>query len=96
MKQWLASNMIQVYVRLLNEGVDVCRPTTGTLLRPMVVQLNATIDYDPFSEEWEFGPGSIVECKFERCHGGTILIAKRAAKSTQSWPTTDRLVLLSG
>ncbi len=67
----------EVYVALLDEGVNVWRPalalpvdeTTYVLLRPD--------DYDPDDETWEFPPGSIVACETRRVRDGEIFAAVR-------------------
>jgi hypothetical protein len=72
-----STNTVEVYVRLLNEGTDVLRPTTGLLLGPDVVQVEATVDYDPATEEWEFPPGSKVRCVSENRGGHRLLVARQ-------------------
>lgn len=54
---------IVIYIRLLNEGVDVVRPTYGEFIANNIFRVLPTENYDPEDEEWEFLPGSIVECK---------------------------------
>ena len=41
-----------------------------------------TTDYDPEVEEWEFPPGSIVECILETRDGREILVARKMAYMT--------------
>jgi hypothetical protein len=71
-----STNAVEVYVRLLNEGTDVLRPTTGLLLAPDVVQISAIADYDPTIEEWEFPPGCKVRCASEIRGGNRMLVAR--------------------
>ncbi len=68
---------IQVYVQLLNEGTLVYRPTRGTIVGPLVVRLEATPDYDPDDEEWEFLPGSTVAIETLMLSEGAHLVATR-------------------
>lgn len=44
----------EVFVRLLDEGTDVRRPTMAIALGGTRYQLLATDDYDPDEEHWEF------------------------------------------
>ncbi len=66
---------IQVHVRLLNEGSLCCRPTTGLVVAPRVVRLDATPDYDSADEEWEFTPGTLVTLTVRSDETGPFLIA---------------------
>lgn len=52
-----------IYIRLLNEGTDVSRPTEALELGSGLFRVLPTHDYDPEDEEWEFLPGSVVECE---------------------------------
>lgn len=73
----MATNQIQIYVALLNEGTEVFRLTTGLVVGQDVVQVEPTVDYDPDIEEWEFPPGSRVRCARELRGGNEILIARQ-------------------
>jgi hypothetical protein len=72
-----STNVIELYIPLLNEGTDVLRPTTGLLLGHNIVQVLATVDYDPGVEEWEFPPGSKVKCISETKGGRKLLVARQ-------------------
>lgn len=72
----MSTNTIQLYVPLLNEGTDVLRPTTGVFVGRDVVRVEATHDYDPDVEDWEFPPGSEVRCIAELRGGAQILVAR--------------------
>lgn len=72
----LSTDEIVLYVPLLNEGTDVLRPTTGIVIQPDVVRVIATPDYDPRLEEWEFPPGSTVQCIKEQRDGREIVVAR--------------------
>lgn len=69
-----------VYVRLLNEGTVVFRPVTGIPVRPQVYQLLAPEGWSPEDEEWEFPPGSIVECEMRNLSTGEVLVAVRIVR----------------
>lgn len=49
-----------IYVRLLDEGTEVSRPTEALDLGANLFKILATQDYDSEDEKWEFPPGSIV------------------------------------
>jgi hypothetical protein len=51
-----------IYIKLLNEGTDVWRPTIGKRIEGNIFEVLTTEDYDPDDEEWEFTPGSTVKC----------------------------------
>jgi hypothetical protein len=72
----LSTNKVQLYVPLLNEGTDVLRPTTGLFLAADVILVEFPDDYDPEIEEWEFPPGSLVQCIAEYRDGKQILVAR--------------------
>lgn len=62
-----SKNLVRIYVRLLNEGTDVSRPTYATDLGEGQFTLLAPSNYDPEIETWEFLPGSRVRC--QKRHG---------------------------
>ena len=69
-----------VYVPLRNEGTNVLRPTQEIPLADGSYCLLPTADYDPEVEEWEFAPGSNVNCQYERRNHEKILVACRMQK----------------
>jgi hypothetical protein len=71
-----STSSVEIFIPLLNEGTDVLRPTQGLMLAPNVIQVLATPDYDPTSEEWEFPPGSKVRCVPEIRGGRELLVAR--------------------
>jgi hypothetical protein len=71
-----STSSVEIFVRLLNEGTDVLRPTRGLMLNSGEVQVLANPDYDPAVEEWEFPPGSKVRCEKEIKGGRELLIAR--------------------
>lgn len=81
----MSTDRIQLYVPLLNEGTEVLRPTTGVFVKPDTVRIEASSDYDPETEEWEFPPGSEVRCIAEFRDGRQILVARsRALESSHA------------
>jgi hypothetical protein len=67
-----------VFVKLLDEGVDVWRPVRAHSLGDGIYRLLAPADYDPAVERWEFPPGTDVVCEQRNLSGGTALVAVRA------------------
>ena len=65
----------EIYIRLLNEGTDVCRPTMGKMISEEVFEVLPTETYDLDDEEWEFKPGTVVSCQFMEKSMGNILVA---------------------
>ena len=72
----MLTDKIPLYVPLINEGTDVLRPTTGVFVKPDIVRVEASSDYDPDSEEWEFPPGTEVRYVAEFRSGSQILVAR--------------------
>ena len=52
----------QIYVYLLNEGVDVWRPVDAVKINENVYRIVAQ-NPDPEDEQWEFNFGDLVRCK---------------------------------
>jgi hypothetical protein len=70
-----------VYVRLLNEGTDVWRPTRATPLPDGTYRIRRPDDYDPDNETWEFPPLTRVRCTAKRfADGDEALVAIAVAK----------------
>jgi hypothetical protein len=66
---------VTIYVELLDEGTNVCRPVQATIVGSEGY-LILPEDYDPQTETWEYPPGSVVQCKIEKWSNGEILIAR--------------------
>ena len=75
----MASNIdkgrVRVYVRLLDEGTDVSRPTDALDLGNGQFELLPTPNYDAEIETWEFPPGSRVRCEKRSGARGEYLLA---------------------
>ena len=69
------NSVVEIHVRLLDEGTDCSRPTQGVVLGNGLFKLLPTANYDPNDEHWEFVPGSIVRAKEVRNVDGTYLLA---------------------
>jgi hypothetical protein len=72
-----STRTVEVLVPLLNEGTDVWRPTQALILGPDEFQLLAAPDYDAATEQWQFPPGSRVECTKELRQGRELLLARQ-------------------
>ncbi len=66
----------EVFVGLLDEGVDVLRPTRAVACGGSRFRLLGPEDHDPEEERWEFPPGSVVECRLEVRAGREIRVAR--------------------
>ena len=76
------TNVVTIYIPLLNEGSDVYRPTLGIMIDKNVYTVLPTDRYDKGDEEWEFPPGSTVECVVETRDGKELLLARRKVAVT--------------
>jgi hypothetical protein len=72
-----STSLTTIYVPLLNEGTSVVRPTQGVKLGGDLYRILPTPEYDPNDEDWEFPPGSVVECVLETRSGQEVLVARR-------------------
>lgn len=54
------SNIVNIYVSLLEEGTPTRRPTTAERISEDLYRVLTKDNYDPEDEIWEFPPGSIV------------------------------------
>jgi len=72
------SRVVQIYVRLLDEGVDVWRPVQAEHLGGSVFRIICQ-PYDRKVESWQFEPGDEVFCEQIESNEGRILAATRKA-----------------
>ena len=77
-----STNVLTIYIPLLNEGTSVVRPTQGIKLGENLYQVLPTQDYDPKDEQWAFLPGSVVECVLESRSGREVLVARKRSSDT--------------
>ena len=68
------TDFMQIYVRLLNESVDVWRPVRSIRLRDDIYRM-LNQPYDVSIECWEFEPGDEVYCEETETAGGQRLAA---------------------
>ncbi len=52
-----------IYVRLLDEGIEVFRPVRAVCLQEKLYKI-IDQNYDPETETWEFVPQAIVQVEF--------------------------------
>lgn len=69
---------MQIYVALLDEGVDVWRPILASHVRGDVYRI-ADQQYDRETEKWQFEPGDVVVCELIEVSEGRILAATSIA-----------------
>jgi hypothetical protein len=67
--------MKTIYVRLMDEGTYVLRPTEAQELGNGLFKLLATPQYNPDDEKWEFSPGSAVRGVRRMLEGNIVLVA---------------------
>jgi len=59
----MSTNKVKIYVRLIDEGTEVSRPTEALDLGNGLLELLATPDYDSEDETWEFSPGQLCDTR---------------------------------
>jgi hypothetical protein len=69
----------QIFVRLLDENVDVWRPVHAEHISGNRYRI-ADQPYDRHVEAWQFEPGQTVHCEMVDSDDGRILAATRVAQ----------------
>jgi hypothetical protein len=69
----------EIYVSLLDEGVDVRRPVPALPVGDDTYVILQPDDYDPADERWEFPPGSVVVVEQRQTSDGPVRAAVRRA-----------------
>jgi hypothetical protein len=72
--------MKMVYVRLLDEGTEVFRPTEANALEDGTFVLLPSPGYGAADEQWEFTPGSVVRVGNRLLGGEMVPVAECLAK----------------
>lgn len=72
---------VQVYVSLLDEGVDVWRPVLAEHIRGCMYRI-VSQPYRRDLETWQFEPGDEVLCELIESNEGRILAAVRKVTSS--------------
>ena len=70
--------MTTIYIRLLDEGTEVFRPTSAEPAGDGLFKVLPTSNYNPQDEKWEFVPGSLVKCVNRKLEGEEALVAVNA------------------
>lgn len=65
----------EIYVALLDEGVNVWRPVPALRVDTDTYVILKPDDHDPEDERWEFPPGSVVTVKDRKLSDGTVRAA---------------------
>jgi hypothetical protein len=84
----MASSTEEIHIRLLDEGVDVWRPTQGLRVGPMTFKVLPTAKYNAEDEKWEFVPGTVVVCERRTLSEGPVMVAVRRAGATPRGPVS--------
>lgn len=72
------TSIAQIYVALLDEGVDVWRPVQAERLSGNRYRI-LDQHYDRSIETWQFEPGDVVLCEMIESSDGRILAATKKA-----------------
>jgi len=68
------TSVAQIYIALLDEGVDVWRPVQAERLSGNTYRI-LNQPYDRSVESWQFEPGDVVLCEMVESSEGRILAA---------------------
>jgi len=68
-------NRVKLFVYLLEEGMDVWRPTETVAIGDGLFKILPTPEYDPEDEVWEFPPGSSGRCETRQNDSGEYIVA---------------------
>lgn len=79
--------MQTIYIRLLDEGTEVFRPTTAEEAEGSLFRVLPIPNYDPEDEKWEFVPGSLVGVEQRKLEGKEVFVAVKATAGSAT-PTT--------
>ncbi len=71
-------NITQIYVALLDEGVEVWRPVQAERVGGNTYRILGQ-PYDRSIETWQFEPGDVVFCEMVESSDGRILAATKKA-----------------
>jgi hypothetical protein len=70
------TDIAQIYIALLDEGVDVWRPVQAERLSGNTYRILSQ-PYDREIESWQFEPGDVVLCEIVESSDGRILAATK-------------------
>ncbi len=69
-----------IYIYLKGEGTDVWRPAPAWRIGGSNYIVLRPDDFYPTVEQWQFPPGSTVECQQRKLSGNTVLAAVRSVQ----------------
>ena len=67
-----AKEDVTIYVKLLNEVVDVWRPVIAVAIRGDIYQIRPEQNYPREIEVWPFNPGMYVRCEQRTFQNGEV------------------------
>jgi hypothetical protein len=70
------TDIAEIYVALLDEGVDVWRPVQAERVSDEMYRI-LDQHYQRSIETWQFGPGDVVLCEMVESSDGRILAATK-------------------
>ena len=73
----------QIYVALLDEGINVWRPVPALRLESNTYVVLRPDDYDPSVETWQFPPGTLVVCEQKQLADGIFPVAIRQTEDVR-------------
>lgn len=76
----------EIYVELLNEGIQVWKPVAATRISETVYEILDDGTYDREIEEWMFPPGTWVQCAFRKFRKVEARVAIARLDNTDSAP----------
>lgn len=77
------SEMVQIYVNLKEEGVEVWRPVQAEHIEGNIYRIISQ-PYNNEIETWEFAPNDKVVCEYIIASEGRILVATKKAEVSQA------------
>ncbi len=75
------SSIVQIYVALLDEGVDTWRPVQAEPVSGNIYRI-VSQEFDRTCEAWQFEPGELVVCEMRDSSSGRILAATSRTSPT--------------
>jgi hypothetical protein len=80
----------EIYMPLLDEGVDVWRPVRAQHVSDDVYRITGEAP-DAEDERWQFPPGALVRCRDQMLSGGTCVVAYEAVSERGSRDATPTI-----
>ena len=80
----METELVTIYVYLLNEGVDVWRPVLASRIDESLFRI-VVQQYDRSVETWEFEPGDVVHCEQTRLSERSLPCCKTQRLTGLPW-----------